>query len=232
MPQDEKRYSLSQSKAEDSLILFTNVKIASAKDFAEKSDFSSAVGQLNEIPTIGGGNATVKNLLAQYQKGQQTTLVAGATGTTESTGKQDAINTTDGANKVSSSTTKDGNAPNYVTGVNSNVNTNTSTNGNKLATKAVTKADTNVVPKAITKDTTKVVQTPVNNTTNNLIKQRYENELASLLQDLTTAQNNKSARIYENGGWQWEADPNIVRTAQQSYDSKMSDYKIWLSTIQ
>ena len=208
MPQDEKRYLLSQSKAKDSLKLYIDVKIASAKVFAEKSDFPNAIGQLNEIPTINGDNVKVKKLLSLYKDAQQKKLDGGETVVVESNGKQDVSNNANNTSKVSGTNTKNANKPNYVTG-----------------------SDTKEDIKVDTKEDAKVVQKPVDNTTNNLIKQRYENELASLLQDLATAQSELTVRVYRNDKWNWEADQGAIRSAQKLYDSEMLDYKIWLSTI-
>jgi len=115
-PQDEKRYTLSQNKAKDSLKLYTDVKVASAKVFAGKSDFSNAIGQLNEIPTTNGGNTIVKNLIAQYQDAQQKKLVAGAAVTTEPSGEQYVFNNTKSTTQVTNNSA-DTSVPNSATKV-------------------------------------------------------------------------------------------------------------------
>ena len=87
-------------------------------------------------------------------------------------------------------------------------------------------------------DNTSVNKMPTtnNDNTNNLIKQQYESDLASLLEQIQNVKNNKNIQTLQkqsDGSYQfvYTFDQSKVDSLQKLYDSKMSNYKVWLSTI-
>lgn len=89
-----------------------------------------------------------------------------------------------------------------------------------------------------------IIQTPTitptiptnNDNTNNLITQQYQDDLASLIQQIQNVKDNKNIQILEkqtDGMFQfvYTFDQSKVDSLQKLYDAKLSNYNIWLSTI-
>jgi len=58
-------------------------------------------------------------------------------------------------------------------------------------------------------------------------KRQYERDLLELQSTLNTAKNEKTAKIFVDGKWEYQADPNVVSSAEKAYQNKLNEFNLW-----